>query len=220
MSVPKLEYEQASIVLVGGFNPQIFQPPWFAKHGLLGSSEADNAKIGVIHPEIVAFTADWCSLNVTQERFVAHTLREDCYPRLRDLVKGTFTLLRHTPIRQMGLNREIHYSMPSNEAYHNVGHKLAPKEPWAGVLKEPGMQTVAMQGQRPDDYKGLILVRVEPSRRKEVKDGVFVQINDHYEAKNQEAGEGCDELIDVLSRSWDISLERSKKMAEKLLEIQ
>ncbi len=219
MSLPKLEYEQANVVLVGGFNPQIFQPAWFAKHNLLGNSETESAKIGVIHPEIVDFVADWCHLNITQERFVARTSRADCFPRLRDLVKGTFTLLRHTPVRQMGLNREFHYSMPTNEAYHDVGYKLAPKEPWTGILEKPGMRSVAMQGQRPDTtYKGLIFVVVEPSRR--VKDGVFLQFNDHYEAKNQEAGVGCDELIDVLSCSWDISLDRSKEMAEKLLKIQ
>jgi hypothetical protein len=35
MPVPKCESEGASIVLLGSFNPGIFQPAWFGAHGLI-----------------------------------------------------------------------------------------------------------------------------------------------------------------------------------------
>ena len=38
--LPKLEEDLASIVLVGSFNPVIFQPAWFAHQGLISESEA------------------------------------------------------------------------------------------------------------------------------------------------------------------------------------
>lgn len=36
----------ASIVLLGSFNPKIFQPYWMAKHGLISDSAAEALRIG------------------------------------------------------------------------------------------------------------------------------------------------------------------------------
>jgi hypothetical protein len=116
----------------------------------------------------------------------------------------------------MGLNRDCHFRMPSEEAWHVFGHRLTPKEPWAGILTEPGMRSLTMEGVRPDNLKGYIRVRVEPSVQ--VHPGVFININDHYEVKDMATVRGCDEIIDILDREWKNSLDRSAEIVSLLLE--
>jgi len=215
-SPPKPEIEGVGIVLVGSLNPRIFQPAWFAAENLIREEEEQAAKIELIHRQVAIFSLDWLHLQVTDEQFMATTTQSSFYEPLRDLVLGTFRLLRHTPIRMMGLNRDCHFRMSSEEAYHGLGHRLTPKEPWAGILKEPGMRSLTMEGLRPDNLKGYIRVRVEPSVR--VHPGVFININDHYEVKDAATVRGCDEIIDILDREWKSSLDRSAEIASLLLE--
>lgn len=161
-SLTKLEIEGVGIVLVGSFNPKIFQPAWFAAENLIRKEEAQAANIELIHPQVARFSLDWLQLQVTEEQFSATTTQSSFYEPLRDLVLGTFRLLRHTPVRMMGLNRDSHFRMPTEEAWHAFGHRLTPKEPWAGVLKEPGMRSLTMEGLRPDGFQGYIRVRLSP----------------------------------------------------------
>ena len=49
------ESDEAGIVIVGSFNPRIFQPFWLAKQNLISDEAAENAKITIIHPDITAF---------------------------------------------------------------------------------------------------------------------------------------------------------------------
>jgi hypothetical protein len=215
-SPPKPEIEGVGIVLVGSFNPRIFQPAWFAAENLIREEEEQAAKIELIHHQVAIFSLDWLHLQVTDEQFIATTTQSSFYEPLRDLVLGTFRLLLHTPIRMMGLNRDCHFRMPSEEAWHAFGHRLTPKEPWAGILTEPAMRSLTMEGVRPDNLKGYIRVRVEPSVQ--VHPGVFININDHYEVKDMATVRGCDEIIDILDREWKNSLDRSAEIVSLLLE--
>jgi hypothetical protein len=215
MGQPTIEIEGLSIVLLGSFNPQIFQPAWFAAEDLIRKEEAEAAKIEIIHPEIVSFAMEWLRLQVTQERFAVSTANSPSYEPLRDLVLGTFQLLQHTPVRQMGLNRDLHFRMASEEAWHAFGHRLAPKEPWTGLLDQPGLRRLVIQGARPDDFTGYIQVSVEPSRR--VHPGVYVGINDHYEVQHTASSQGCDHMMDILSRVWATSVARSTNLANTLV---
>lgn len=211
------EISALSVVLRGSFNPQIFQPAWFASEKLLRQEESDAAKIQLIHSQVVLFDLEWLRLHVDYNRFLAATEKESEFDSLRDLVLGTFRILRHTPINQMGINLEMHFRMPSEEDWHTVGHRLAPKEPWAGILEKPGMLTVVMEGHRTDGFKGIIHVRVEPSLR--VHPGVFISVNDHYEVKDSTNSHGSDEITDIFENSWRTSIERSKKIINSILEV-
>ena len=109
----------------------------------------------------------------------------------------------------------MHFKMPSEKDWHAVGHRLAPKEPWDDILEKPGMRTIVMEGVRPDEFKGNIRVRVEPSVR--VDPGVFIQVNDHYEVNDSENTRGCDKIMDIVDSSWSESLERSKNIVYSIL---
>jgi hypothetical protein len=59
MPVIKSEIDGHTIVFVGSFNPQIFQPAWFASRNLLKKEEADGAKIEIINRQLVIFSSGW-----------------------------------------------------------------------------------------------------------------------------------------------------------------
>ncbi|MDE3098541.1 MAG: hypothetical protein KGJ88_03630 [Verrucomicrobiota bacterium] len=218
MSDLKPEHEEVIIVLVGSFNPAIFHPVWFAHQKLIQQVEAERADIKIVSPDISMFSIGWLTVDVTQDRFAARTSQIQNLEPLRDLVRGTFGLLCHTPVKQMGINRIAHFRSASEDAWHQLGHRLAPKEPWAGLLEKPGMKRIQMQGVRPDDYKGRISVVVEPSVL--VKPfGAYIEVNDHYDNDAEVKADECERMMKILAASWQISLERSVRIMQTLMKL-
>jgi hypothetical protein len=209
MSEPIISRDETSVVLVGSFNPAIFHAAWLARHGLVQDSEAEHAQIEVISPDVAIFNLNWVRLEVIHERFVARTNDETRFDPLRDLVVGTFQLLEHTPVSQLGLNRELWFEMPSEEPWHQIGDTLAPKEIWREDLKNPGMKRLTIQAERSDDYPGYINITVQPTQPKVVS----FAINDHYElgeANGRRAGQ-------IIAARWDKSIAASKQLALSIL---
>lgn len=210
--------EGISIVLVGDFNPKIFQPAWFAAQDppLIPKLEAEEAKVEIIHPDVVIFEVDWFRLQATRDRFLISTAQASRYEFLRDLVVGTFQLLQHTPIRAMGINKDTHWGVGSEDVWHKFGHRIAPKEVWNGVLEKPGLLSLAIRGVRTDDYDGNINVKVEPSRQ--IHPGIYFNVNDHYSVKEPETVLGCNEMMDILRTCFHQSIKRSDNIARDLVE--
>lgn len=218
MGLPQLKKQGHSIVLIGKFNPSIFQPAWFGAEKLISKKEAEGAKIEIVHPEVVIFSLDeWLRVEITRDRFAVLTTQESYAEIIRDLVLGTFRLLHYTPIIQMGINRDMHYLIESEEKWHAVGHKLAPKELWEGILQNPGMRSLTMEeSQRRDGLKGFIRVTISPSN--EFHPGVHFNCNDHFEVQDSSSVVSCDEIISILNNSWKYSYDRSKSIIESLIE--
>lgn len=204
------EINGASIVVLGSFNPAIFHPVWFKTHGLIRDEEADTAKLEVTHPEISVFSVDWFRLQVLRERFSIETSDSAHFEPLRDLVLGTFSLLEHTPVSAMGLNRMMHFKMPSEDKWHAFGHLIAPKKVWHGIMKQPGLKSLTMQDSR-SDPPGYTQVKVEPSRS--VEPGIFVQVNIHYEIEK----ENVQAMLSILKNSWEMDLISAEGIAKHLM---
>jgi hypothetical protein len=206
-----------SIVLVGSFNPAIFHPTWFAREKLIQREEAERADLKIVSPQVSVFSIGWLGLEVTLDRFAARTKQIQHVEPLRDLVLGTFGLLRHTPVDHLGINRQAHYRSASEEEWHELGHRLAPKEPWAGLLEKPGMRQLSMQGQRPDEYRGRITVIAAPSFALKPGFGVYFEVNDHYDNDVDERGRECDRMREILGAVWQTSLERASRITQTLM---
>ena len=217
MTQPTLYLQGMNIVFLGDFNPTIFQPAWFVAQGLIGENEGETANIQAITPDVVVFTMDWLRVQVTRERFQVSTEQEPYYEMMRDMLIGTFTILEHTPIHSMGINLDYHYRMPSVKAWHEFGHVLTPKNHWDGIIDEPGLLNLTMQGKRPDEYSGLVRVTVAPSVK--VSPGVHIGINDHYEVVDPKKVLGCIEIIKIINEVWVLSSHNSKLISQKLLEV-
>jgi hypothetical protein len=193
------EISEASLVLVGSFNASIFQPEWFARQGLLSQSEVDTAKITIVHPEICQFETETLTIQVTKERFIASSKQDASPAPLRDLVLGTFFILEHTPITAMGINRLMHFRMESDEKWHQLGDKLAPKEGWKDVLEgRPGMRSLLITAERLQPVKSTVNAKVEPSTR--IHPGAYFEINEHFPGAEVDSAKS---LLDVLREHWE-----------------
>lgn len=212
--VPKLD--TVNLILLGSFNPKIFQPAWFASEGLVSKEEADEADVRVVHPEISAFTMNKITFEITRDRIVISAALEPLFKVIRDIAVGTFDLLHFTPIHSVGINREFHFQLDSVERWHALGHKIAPKEIWNDVLEKPGTRKLAIQGVRTDSYKGHVLVQVEPSFR--VHPGIFVLFNDHYDVNDPQSATGAEGILELLKANWQVSIDRALKVAWHLLD--
>jgi hypothetical protein len=217
------QQSSSSIVLVGSLNPKIFQPEWFARQGLLANEQAESAQIRVIVPEIAQFETEQFNLQVTLDRFIVTSTPNTDPVLLRDLVQGAFFILEHTPITAMGLNRHMHFPLESEDTWHQVGDKLAPKDPWSAALETgTGLRSLYITtarglstgGWREKDYPGACYtVRVEPSTQ--VKFGVYFETNEHYPAPKDEP---LSTLMKILGERWEESQSYASRIAKHVLD--
>lgn len=203
--------DRMAIVMAGSFNPSIFHTSWFAKNGILRDVEADGADVLMVNPQLAHFRAEWLEVQVTRERFLALSRNGGYEEPLRDLVVSTFTLLSHTPVKALGINREVQVRFDTVERWHKFGHLLVPKDIWKGVLDEPGLSGLQIQGRRAQ--KGAVLnvyVTNTGERRADI------DINDHRPAGD---GETAGSLTKLLRASWDESQAEGGRVVEHLLNL-
>jgi hypothetical protein len=205
-----LEIDSASIIILGSFNPAIFHPIWFKANGLIKPQEAESAKLEVTSPVISIFSIEWFRLQSEPERFAVQTNDEAHFELISDLVIGTFSLLEHTPVKAMGMNRMMHFKMDSKEAWHAFGDKLAPKNVWHGIMKEPGLISLTMQEPR-EGLDNYIRVKVESSSQ--VLPGIYIDVNNHFEIKDNDV----QIILKLLRESWRDVLVNSRKIADHLM---
>jgi len=217
-----VELQGLSIVLVGAFNPAIFNPNWLAAQSVIKADEAADATVEVVHREIAQFTVGDLIFEITQDKFSLHTAAEP-FVKGADVVMEIFGVaLPHTPINAMGINYMAHFRVQSRKQQTALGRALAPVEPWgewgAKVAQTEtstgGMTSLTMMQVEPGDrVAGNIAVTVQPSHRLQPPGtGVYVQINDHYEA-GPDASVNFPELCVAKITP---SLERSRQIVDSL----
>jgi hypothetical protein len=214
MPPPKIHTQMTSVVLGGSFNPRIFEPLWFSRNDLVPPQEANEAEVQLINREFCHVNFGWVDLVALEDRLQVKTTSETVNDgQIRDLLVGVLRLLPHTPIEVGSIHHRAEIAMASEEEWHNVGHALAPKVLWEGVLDEPGMFDFAMQGVRPDELEGAIKVRIQPSQV--VRPGIFLNVNDEFLMPSADGGTDAAELLDGL---WPEAEGRALEIRSKLLE--
>lgn len=222
------EISGVAIAIIGKFNPAIFTPAWFALHNLLPQSAADSANLRIAHQQVTAFSTDWLRVDVSTGRFSAETLQAPNI-RLCDLVVSVFKKhLYHTPLSAFGINRSVHFQVPSMAARDRLGRTLAPVEPWGAWEHElgstgehGGMTSLTMTQVDPDGRPpgGRINVKVEPSNRiGQGRLGVYVEVNDHYAIDDTSPSAG-EQLTRLLEGNFDESLSRSDGIVDHLMSL-
>jgi hypothetical protein len=208
------EISGSTIVLLGSFNPKIFQPQWFARLGLIPPKQADEAEIKIIVPQISNFETEQFIMLVTEDRFsISSKPNADPIP-LRDLVQGTFFILEHIPTTAMGLNHHMHFPMGSKETWDQVGDKLAPKGGWNGILEgRPGMLSLSITTERKEGTESRYTVKVEPSAQ--ITFGVYFETNEHYVAGETEP---LKSLMKILGERWEESRTYAHRVANHILD--
>jgi hypothetical protein len=218
-----------NIVLIGRFNPSIFQPYWFSAQELISDEAANSAQISVIHPEVTAFVIDSLfGLQVTQDRFA---IDRSVAPLIlvSDLTVRIFSvLLPHTPIGRLGINRSVHFKVKDAATREKIGQTLAPREPWGEFgkkvssgsgSKHGGLQSLTLiQREVEGRSGGWIQAKVEPSARLGFSEtGIYVEVNDHFEISNWTSPKDAIDVIQILDAKFDESLVRSESIINQIM---
>ncbi len=220
------EIGSVSVVLLGNFNPAIFTPAWFALHEILPRGVAENANLQVVHNQLVVFSTEWLELHVTPDSFRAET-QQDPHVRVRDFVIRVFKeLLFHTPVRALGINRDVHFRAPDPAARDRVGRILAPVDPWGEWAERlqlggthSGMVSLSMRQSQPEGRPsgGQINVKVEPSVRiGDGRLGIYIQVNDHYVIDSTKA-DGRAALLAFLEDDFELSIQRANGIVDHVM---
>jgi|SRR5580704_8366016 hypothetical protein len=210
-----IENEGASIVILGSFNPSIFQPRWLASLDLIRPEEAEIATIAIIREEVADFTTKWFRLQVLQNRFLLQLLDATHFGPIRDLAAGIFRLLPHTPATRLGLARWFHFPMDSVEAWHDVGHRLAPKQWWNPYMEVAGLRSMTIQGKRPNS-EGTLFVKIEPSII--IQPGVFIEVTEEFSAAETSGGVASATWVPGrLDKDWEAIMKYAEDVSKNLL---
>lgn len=213
------EIDGLSIVLLGRFNPTIFQPKWFGNVGLVSDDAASEAKIEIIFPEVTKFSIDQYTILVETNRFIIDRYTPPLVSAM-DFVSRLFgEFLPHTPSHRLGINRHIHFSVDTEENRNAIGTALAPPEPWGewgDHLNRPlphrgGLRRLVMEERGLEDREnGHFQVTIQPSGRIAGDSGIYMQTNDDYIfAEKPDDVEGCSGVLQFLNERFDESLMRA-----------
>lgn len=218
-----------SIVILGHFNPAIFAPQWFGKFDIVSQTEADNAQVSVMLQDFVNFKLGSKAIFVDPTRFSVETA-EAPWVTICDFALKTFAeFLPHTPLFKIGINRQVHFGVGSEESRNRIGRLLAPTEPWgewgAKIKESPrelrgGFATLTMQeAWARGDYRGHYQAKVEPSNQIGGASGIFVQVNHHSEPLEFKEGDGAEKIITFLSENFSDSLSYSEWIIDQIMKL-
>lgn len=203
-------FQEASVVLVGSFNPAIFHPEWLLRNGLISEDDLEDQDVEIIHKDIARFSLSWLNIQVQHDKFIARTNDPSQFMPLKDLIISIFTILEHIPIEKMGLNYHATYDMGNEKDWHTVGNRLAPKSIWEETLPKPiGMKSLVVESPREDDYNGYINVTIGPVRAEGY--GINISVNNHIETVEEEESLAPPK---ILMENWDKAIPYAQKIAE------
>lgn len=190
-----------SLVVVGNMPTTLFTPQWLLNHKLLSETEAENATIHIISPNLTRYEiAEWGKIEIRPDRLVFATVSDSHHEVIKDIVVSLITAVDGNKLNYLGVNFTYHFTV-SELNYINIGKKLAPFENWSDILSNPKMERIEMvQEERNDSYKGKVRIRVQPSRLID-EYGVEFRINNHFERAGEDI-ESSNEFIDLLNNFW------------------
>lgn len=191
------ERKQYSIVLIGEFNPVMFQPEWFSKNGIIAPEEVDFARNQtstcpiIVTPQLTLFKTSQFNVKIEQKRFQVVADKEPLIA-IKDFVLKTFEKLGGFIIKAFGFNFSAHYNVVDKETYQKIGDRLAPKDYWGsllgdevdGVDRKSGLTGIEMRKTK-SDGTGHISVLLQPSSF--IQPGVFMNCNNHTNLNDEDS---------------------------------
>jgi hypothetical protein len=209
--------ESVFAIATGNFNPKIVEPLWLAKYALVSEDEAEAADRQLVDGDLSHITFPWADLVVLQDRLQIESGEEMVNEaQLRDLSVGLLRLLPHTPVTAVSIQHRIVVVAKNEEEWHGVGHRLAPKEVWAGILESPGLFDIAMQGTRLDGLDGGWKVRVRPAV--DPKLGIWINVNDEVLLPDPDEPEPGSRAADLIQEMWPAAEQRTLEIRDALYE--
>lgn len=222
------------MVLLGSFNPAIFQPRWFGSVGAFTDAEVKLFEDGKsLKQDDLILTTDVAQIRLgsrfaivaSRERVIV-TDQNPPFNWLRDFIECTFSALPHTPVRSAGLNLELNFAIEQREAWYKIGDILVPKEPWKFFFqgqfatdpgRRGGLMTVTMRLHRKkSELPGFLDLRVFASNLEAQVLGVAT--NDHFDL-SEVGKDATNPAVDLMRSQWQHSIEKSEQPVTDVMKL-
>lgn len=208
----KIDSDQTLIVFLGSFNPRLFHPSWLEINKVLTQTEAngvlgtgderaplDQSSTLIVTQEVSQIVASGLQITVQPNRLQIAALTPDRHSRSFEIAVALKSLLPHTPVTAIGLNRNFILDAESAAAWNKIGHTVVPKEGfWSANGEQPGtaVATVrypkcAVSNAHLNLSIGPVLERSEPLVR--------VNCNYHFGSPHQRSTHGSESPATTLS---------------------
>ena len=231
-----------SVVLVGAFAPSKFLLPALAEAEVLSASDLATASYELlVRDQAVHIILPWGSIQVINERFTIEVAQAP-YVRAADIIlKCMREVATGSVVRQMGINLKSEYVYRNPASRDLLGRRLMPAVAWGAWGKEVaksqelpatdpmhgGLTCAVLRQQKREDagIEGHIDARVDAAKPTNAGWGVFVSINDHYQASASASGGGYKAsdavataaLLDKFAEAFDSSVAQSMTIADGII---
>lgn len=211
-----------SIVLLGNFNPVIFQPYWFATKKLIREEEGTNATINIIHPTICQFQLDWATFSIEQDKFSVIATNESYFESVKDLIISTFDILKETPIWALGINHTYNFKVDNEDQYKKFGQWLYNYQIWKSNIEEGGglLTLEIFRPKKENGDFGTQRIRVTPSDLHFSRLGISIDFNNHiqiYEKLTSQIS-SAKNIISMLETNWKSTSNNTKSIVKDIWE--
>lgn len=204
---------QCAVVVVGSFNPSIFQPDWIERFGILPEQEVKaviepgatttlpdkKTKVPalIITPDITQIIFPTFELKINRSRFEFSTLRRDVFEKVPEVVIKIFRLLYHTPIQSVGINFNTHLSEDVAEILKGFfqGKFLADESSLNrnSLLEIFGEPYEIWGSFRFKKDEATVTIQVQPSLI--IENAIYLDYNFHRDLQDK----AVSELVDILN---------------------
>ena len=221
------EISSCSIVLVGQFNPAIFHPAWLHGKGIEPETSELNGDL-ISHRELTTFSIDTRSYFIRTDRFQLETSTAP-WISICDITAKIFgEYLHHTPITKFGINRTVHFKLPSASSRVQLGRTLAPIDPWGDLGQEMiagdnrpvgGLKSLTMlqRDVQLDSHISETNVTIEPSFEITDPAGVYMRVNAHHALNDLPKSHGSKEAIALLAERFDSAVEKAETIINTIM---
>lgn len=220
----------SSIVLIGNFNPAIFHPEWFERFKILPPQEiqwAEGSNIPkeeiqykgrkliiqenpslIVTPQFAHLPFQSLQIDVSQERFDCKAAQRKTFPLIKETTLKIFSLLKHTPIRVLGINFEGHWRLKKDGTIilkELFGKKADLFKDAMGESYEIGGKLITHEG----DQQFII----DFSRSPILEAGIYFRANIQWNIES----ERTEKVVQLIKNNYDHGKEKVIKIATKLL---
>jgi hypothetical protein len=186
MQVGNPQGREASIVLVGDFDPLLLVPQWFISNQLLPQEDAvENLAIEIIYKDLTRFTLPNISIEIQPGRMILRSDNESLDFMIVDLAVGVLTIQSKIEVTAVGLNLHEDYKFEDADVWNGVGDMLAPKDIWYEASPESpkaGLSNLQIQVSKKKGERGVYNFSVAWLER---QGWTRFQTNDHYDVNQK-----------------------------------
>ncbi len=198
---PKGALERCIFIVRGSFNPPIFHPDWFSRHGILPGEEIEGLisepktkeipELGITllygqHSFIVG--SDQTIINfkslkliVTRDRFEIRCEQRNSFPLMLALLRKVFKILQETPVTAYGINFEDHVKF-DDAPEKLIGKFFTRKEHINRIFGDDAQYGYTIHTHKANAQVTFV---IQPSPI--LQGGLYIKVHFHYESKDVES---------------------------------